>query len=482
MPSSPVQEVKFGTALKISLDNYYDLLKTQVGGLNTDEYLQLKLVADSIDITNREFKEKGYKWYSYYNLMRRADNAIDPTPVEGTISMSGSNITRVYGNFLRRLRTYVVKKSLNSVEQQQIADFDTKLESLKTQIDDLAMADRTRWKQIAAAMGYSETDMAAYIQWSSKSGNLRKIEEKIRGIMEVEFDKKTILDRQYPDPDDRAIIDAEFAFEDPSMRIRYPIHPDYEYSNGSNFSLEYLALLPLGSTALFDDRRVYAFDKTLTYILSSGAGSFSGTLDSSTSESKSIETDWKGSGSGSYGLFSVKASASEYKKISEDFTHGRTVTLSAKAAFKVAINYPSWFQPDLFMNKRVVENIRDFEDFFGPSGTLLYYPTHLVIVRGFSAEFASNQNWTYDYKRNFSASAGGGFGVAGISFGASASYSSNQKEHIIDQSGTKLTMTDDESTIRCVGLVVKKNNAFKTAVMANLKGALKSSVLGLLDE
>lgn len=476
MPTSPVQEVKFGTALKISLDHYYDLLKSQIGNLNAGEFLQLKLVADSIDISDKEFKDKGYKWFSYYNLVRRSDRSVDPTPVEGTINTSGADLTQVYGSFLRRVRRYVVKMNLTPQEQQQVADYDTLLDSLKIQIDDLAIRDRTRWKQVAAAMGYSETDMAAYIQWSSKSGNLRKIEEKIRDIKDAEFDKKTILDRKYPDPDDREIIDTEFAFEDPSMRLRYPFHPDYEYSNGASFSLEYLALLPLGSTALFDDRRVYAFDKTLTYILTNGAGSFNATLDSSTSSSKSIETDWKASGSASYGLFSVRASASEYKKISEDFTKGTTVTLSSKSTFKVKINYPGWFNPNLFKNKRVSENIRDFEEFFGPTGTLLYFPTELIVVRGFSAEFTSNQNWTYDYKRTFSASGGGGFGIGGISFGASASYSSTQKEHIVDQSGTKLTIADDPTTLRFVGFVVKKNDIYPQAIVESVVASLTSEL------
>lgn len=480
MPSSPVQEVKFGTALKISLDHYYDLLKAQIGKLNSEEFLQLKLVADSVDLSDKEFKDKGYKWFSYYNLLRRSDRAVDPTPVEGTINTSGADLTQVYGSFLRRIRKYVVKKNLTPQEQQQVADYDTLLDSLKVQIDDLAIRDRTRWKQVAAAMGYSETDMAAYIQWSSKSGNLRKIEDKIREIKEAEFDKKSILDRKYPDPADREIIDTEFAFEDPSMRLRYPIHPDYEYTTGSSFSLEYLALLPLGSTALFDDRRVYAWDKTLTNIITNAAGSFGATLDNSTSESKSIETDWKAGGSARYGLFSVRASASEYKKISEDFAKGTTVTLSAKATFKVKINYPGWFNPNLFKNKRVLENIRDFEDFFGPSGTLLYYPTELVVVRGFATEFVSSQSWTYDYRRTFSASGGGGFGIGGISFGASASYSSNQKEHIVDQSGTKLTIADDQSTLRFVGFVVKKNDIYPQAVVNSVQSALTSALYATL--
>jgi hypothetical protein len=480
VPTSPIQEVKFGTALKISLDNYYDLLKEQIGKLNAEEYLQLKLVADSIDISDKDFKDKGYKWFSYYNLLRRADREIDPTPVEGTINASGADLTQVYGSFLRRVRRYVVMKNLSPQEQQLVADCDTLLDSLKIQIDDLAIRDRARWKQVAAAMGYSETDMAAYIQWSSKSGSLRKIEAKIREIADAEFRKKGILDRQYPEASDREIVDTEFAFEDPSMRLRYPIHPDYEYDGGANFSLQYLALLPLGSTALFDDRRVYAYDKTLTYIMSSGAGSFTATLDSSTTESKSIETDWSAGGSASYGLFSVKASASEHKKIAEDFFKGRTVTLSSKAAFKVKINYPGWFNANLFKNKRVLENIRDFEDFFGPKGSLLYFPTELVIVRGFGTEFISSQQWTYDYVRNFSASGGGGFGIGGISFGASASYSSTQKEHTVDQSGTTLKIADDPTTLRFVGFVVKKNDIYPHAVLASSQALLSQALYATL--
>ena len=49
MADSPVRDVPFGEALNISLDNYYDLLKSQVGGLRADEFLQLKLVADTVD-------------------------------------------------------------------------------------------------------------------------------------------------------------------------------------------------------------------------------------------------------------------------------------------------------------------------------------------------------------------------------------------------------------------------------------------------
>jgi hypothetical protein len=78
-PASPVRDVTFGQALNLSLDSYYDILKAQVGGLATEEYLQLKAVADAIDISSH------YTWFSYYNLLQRSDQAIEPTPVSGVV-------------------------------------------------------------------------------------------------------------------------------------------------------------------------------------------------------------------------------------------------------------------------------------------------------------------------------------------------------------------------------------------------------------
>src|SRR5690349_5249101 len=104
MADSPIKEVPFSQALTVSLNNYYDLLKSQVGGLATEEYLQLKLVADALDIS-----ETKHKWYSYYNLLRRSDQAIAPTPVSGVVMTAPSDLVRVYERFLRQLRTYVVK-------------------------------------------------------------------------------------------------------------------------------------------------------------------------------------------------------------------------------------------------------------------------------------------------------------------------------------------------------------------------------------
>lgn len=470
MPDSPIKDVPFGEALKVSLNNYYDLLKNQVGGLATEEYLQLKLVADAVDVS-----EEKYKWFSYYNLLRRSDQAIKPTPVTGVVMTAASDLVLEYERFLRQLRSYVVRVALTADEQKQLAELDLRLGRLRSQVQQFAMADRAAWKEFAELMGYAVGDKAAYVQWSVYNGHLRDIENLMRQIREAEFDKKTILDRQYPEPTDREVIDAEFDFENPVMRLRYPIHPDFEYPDGANFNVTYLALLPLGNSALFDDRRVVTWDKTLGWMKTAHAGRFAAAFDRTTSESKSIDTDWGGSSSASYGFFiKVNANASDHTQITEDFRRATKLDVSAAAAFKVAINYPKWFRPTLFEHKRVVDNPHDFEPFFGAKGTLLYVPSHLILVRGFKVEFTSSQNWTFDYKRRFSASGGGGINVFGISFGGSGGYTNETKEHKVDSSATKLTIEDDAATVRFVGYAVKKNTVMERSVEGVLRAAFVS--------
>ena len=77
MPS-PVQDVTFGQGLQISLNNYYDLLKTNAATLGVDEFLQFKLVADPVSISTKKFADGGYPWFSQYNLLRRSDMSIVP--------------------------------------------------------------------------------------------------------------------------------------------------------------------------------------------------------------------------------------------------------------------------------------------------------------------------------------------------------------------------------------------------------------------
>lgn len=469
MSENPIQDVPFGTALKISLDHYYDILRANVGNLGSEEYLQLKLVADAVDIS-----EGRYPWFSYYSLLRRSDQAIDPTPVTGTLAAAATELAADYERFLRKLRGYVVKATLSADDERELAARDLELDRLRRKMLDMSREDRATWREFAEQMGYSVGDTTAYLQWAAMNGHLREIEEAMRRMRDLQFEKKTILDKQYPDPADREVVDAEIDFESPGMRLRYPIHPDFDYPNGEQFNLVYLASLPLGSSALFDDRRVVTWDKTLAWMKSENAGGFDAKLSSSSSESKSIETDWRASARGRYSFVRARASASEHQKITEDFSKATAIDLSAQATYRVEIRYPKWFRPSLFKHPRVRQNIHDFEPFFGPKGSLLYHPRFLVFVRGFKASFTSSQNWSYDYQRRYSASAGGGFSVFGIGFGASGSYTRETKEHKVASGGTTLTFEDDNATVRFVGYVVKRESVYEEEIRDQAMSALEA--------
>ncbi|MQA22844.1 hypothetical protein [Rugamonas rivuli] len=467
--SSPVQDVTFGQALNISLNNYYDLLKEQVGSLKSEERLQLKLVADTIDLSEeKKASQGGYEWFSYYNLLNRSDKGIQPVPVAGEIQVSLAQLSSVYGSFLRKLRSYAVMKVLSDQEQNRVKEIDLQIDTIKDDALNLYLLDREKWARVAPAMGYSVGDNDAYVQWSGQYGHIRMIEKKNSEIRNLQFEQQTILAKQYPDADDQDIVAADTDYHNPLMRLRYPVWPDYKYKNGDEFSPSYLAMLPLGSTALFDDRYVATFDKTLTTIKGAGSGNFIGEFSKTTSESSSITTDWSGSGSGGYAFIRVSASVSDHTKIQSDFSKATTIKLGADSATRINIAFPSWFNPTLFEHRHVKENPHEFEEFFGKQGSLLFYPTALIVIRGFSVEFSSSQDWSYDYEHRFSASGGGGFSAFGIPFGASADYSSSVKEHQVDQSKTSLKFKDDKDTIRFVGYAVKKNTVFEKAVSVKL--------------
>lgn len=465
--SSPIKEITFGQAMKFSLDNYYEILKMKAGQLAAGELLQLKVIADTIDLTADDkipASQGGYAWFSYFNLLNRSDRAIEPEPVSGGAATSALTLTSVYGKFLSKLRGYVVLANLSPDDQKRLSKLDEDIRAMGDDITKLYIQDRKNWKDFAEAMGYRFGDDQAFVQWAQYSGNLQRIQTLINDIQMKSFERKTILDKKYQSQEDADVIAADFAFSSPSSRLRYPVYPDYQYSDGDSFNPVYLARLPLGSSAIFDDRHAISWGKTLKHIKSTSDGAFSGVFDRSSQESKSISADWKASGRGSYGFLSARASASESVSIQEDFIKAQKLTVGAKAAFRIDINPPTWFKVGLFSHRYVKDNPKDFEEFFGAKGSLRYYPTAIVVVRGISVAFESSQKWSYDYKKTFSASGGGRFGAFGFNFGGGASYSSTVKEHKVDQAGTKLEFSDDPNTIRFVGYIVAQNTTYDASI------------------
>jgi hypothetical protein len=462
LASSPVQPITFGQAMQTSLDSYYDVLKAQAGNLQRDDVLQLKLVSDPVAVSDKNAHDGGYRWFSYYNLLNRSDMSIVPAPVVGNVLAGIATLVQVYGKFLLKLRQYVVIKNNTPEEQKQIADWQKTIDYLNDQSLQLIVSDRKKWKDYCDAMGINVGDDTFYQQWLAKYGHGNQIQQNSDQVTQLNFSIKTLMDKQYPDHTDRDIVDADTAFNDPAMRLRYPIYGDYNYPNGDQFNVVYLFSLPAKADAMFDDRHAVTWNLPMSDIIGTTAGALAGTFDRTTSTSTSISTDWGGSASVGYDFINVSASASEHTQIQEDFKHATSITIGSKSAFRLSINFPpAWFNPTLFTCDHVAQNPHDFIEFFGDDGSLLYYPTGLILIRGFYVKFSSSQNWNYDYQHHFSASAGGGFNFCGIDFGGSATYTEDEHTHQVDQSGTDLTFQDDEHTIRFVGYSVKKNKQFK---------------------
>jgi hypothetical protein len=470
--SDPVQVVPINAALSVSLNNYYDLLKNQVGGLAAQEFLQLKLVADPVDLSST-----GYPWFSYWNLLNRSDLAIQPTAVSSVVMVSSARLSDVYRNFLRLLRNYVVQQSLSSTDQTTLNTCDSDEDGLRSIIAGYQALDRHAWTAYAALMGFQPGDSLAYVNWLSSNGHLGQIQEAYQKIIDIEFTRRTILFKKYPVPSDQEIVDTELLLYSLTMKLDYPVYPDTTYLP-TVLTLNYLSQLSLAAngepTAQFDNRLAVSWNESLQFIQTTGAGGFTASMDRTTQNSNSISTDWGASASGGYLFISGNASASDQTQIQEDFNNVISIGVSAGSAFKLQIAYPDWFKPDLFSNQRVLENPSAFVPFLGPQGSLLYYPTHLILVRGFKATFTSSQNWTYDYHNKFSASGGGGFNAFGYSFGNSDSYTNETKQHSVDVAGTQLTIADDPSTVRFVGYCVHENNALVSKVADLRKAALKS--------
>jgi hypothetical protein len=469
--NDPTQPVPFGQGMQISLNNYYDLLKANAGNLGANEFVQLKLAADIVDISAKKNKDGGYEWNSYYNLLTRSDVGIDPGPISGSVLANVAHFSALYGNFLNQLSRYVVIRQLSKEDQQALADLNKELGGIKDKLKALIKQDRQDWNDYCAANQFNPADTVRYVQWAQTLGNGNDIRDLLSTQAEKEFSVIQIINRKYANAGDQEIMDAMVKYKSNAMQMCYPFLFDYQYS--SLITLDYLLSLLPTATGQFDFRYVYGFNLDLPTIRGTAAGAIDASYDRTTDDSSSITTDWSASGSVGYLFLSVNASASEHTKITEDFKTATGIHLISKAAFRLNINYAPWFDANLFNSHYITENPKDFLEFFGPKGSLLYYPTALILVRGFSAEFTNSQAWTYDYEHNFQASVGGGFNIFGINFGGSSSYGSHVTGHKVDQSNTSLKISDDENTIRFVGYAVKKNTDLSAVLTKSFKSQFK---------
>lgn len=455
-PVSPIKEVNVLADFNLTLDHFYSLIKPQLGNLTSNQYIQLQLAALPLDVS------LDYPWFSLGNLNFFFDHRLDPIPVSGNLStVYGATLSREYGNLLSEALSLVEEKELDPATKARIDALEVEIENLSEKVGTKAERRLRDWQAYCAATMTNPGDMTVFNHWSQGHILTTQIVQ-----LQREMDKKgamwvALRDRSYGDPDQRAILEAFAAYISAASRMRYPRFEDSLYGDeAKKFNVVYFASLPDNDSGMFANRQMMTSKISLTNLVSTSIGSVSDEIIKKSSAKSSITTDWSASGSGGWGPFKVSASVSSHEVIKSDFSSVGKIGVSTRSTIAIPIDATPWFNPSIFNNSIIVKNRKLFERYLGANGTLLYYPSHLVVARGVKLTFHSQQDWQWDYEHNLKVSGGGSASFFGISFGASAGHSKHETSQIIERRGHDLILDDGEKNIRILGFIAVKNDVF----------------------
>ena len=448
---SEIKEVDALADFGLTLDHFYSIVKTQVSNLQVNQFIQLQAAAIPLDLS------KDYTWFSFGNLNRSFDIRLDPKPVADNLSLNaGAKLSDEYLVMLSDLLALVEFKELDSATLAKIDAMQTRILNDGSRINILLQKRMADWIAYATNSMINQGDIVQFSHWSSGHHATREINELQKEQARTQALISALRIRKYNDAADQAIVDAYAEATSPSARLRYPRFPDGEYGDeAKKFNAVYMAMLADNESSLFANRQLITSGVGLEELTTGTIGSLSQKIEKMSQASSSISTDWSASGSGGWGPFRVSANVNSHEKIKEDFKSAESITVSTKSLQAIPLD-ARWFIPDLFKHKLIARNRQLFDQYFGENGTLLYYPTHLIVVRGMQLKFTSSQDWQYDYEKDFSTSGSGSAKLFGIGWGANANYSRSEKQQKIERRGHDLIL-DDGDNIRILGYVGTKN-------------------------
>ena len=457
---SPINEVSVLRDYGLTLDHFYSLVKPQLGNLTANQYIQLQASAVPFD------GSLDYPWFSMGNLNYFFDTRLDPTPVADNLAMiMGARLSREYGNFLSDALSLVEAKELDDEIQQKIDRLEVEIQNLEEKISAKGALRWRNWVSYCENTMKSPADTVLFEHWSQGQALTSQIYQ-----LEQDAHKKVafwtaLRDRSYGTPEQREIAETFAAHISAGSRMRYPKFEDDLYGDeAKKFSVPYFAGLPDSDSGLYANRQIMTTTSSLTNIVSSGIGSISSKIAKFSSAKESIQEDWSANIGGGWGPFSVSANVSSHTAIQEDFSHTEEISVETRATMALPINASPWFNPGLFNNAIIRDNKDVFGRYLGPKGSLLYYPTHMIVARGMKLTFHSKQDWQYDYERDFKTGGGGSASFFGVSFGGSAKYSKHEKRQLVERRGHDLVLDDGEANIRIIGFIAVKNEVLSKSI------------------
>lgn len=461
---SPIKEIDALRDFGLTLDHFYGLIKAHAGNLDANQFLQLQLSAVPLAV------DKTLPWYSWGLLTQFFDTSIAPNGTASNIAIETRlHLSSTFRSYVGTLLSLIEAKSLDQETLKRIDFLEVEVRNLGTQINDLLNDLLANWVAYCNATGTDKGDLFRFKHWSDGQAAAGKMNE-LREEQNRKYAMQAVLrDKQYANQDEKDIFDAFARILSPASRMRLPRWPDNVYGDEQKkFSMVYFATLPDNESGPFTNFYMFNPSSPIATITDSDFGRFTETIKKNSEAKSKISTDWSGSAEISGSAFSLKADANGSEEIKEDFTHVQEISVGARALLAIPIFPASWFSPGLFDSPIARKNRRLFERFLGANGTLLYYPTHLVVARGLNLTFKSSQNWQYNYKGSFSAGGSASATAFGINFGSTGSYDQSRVQQLVETRGHDLVLDDGEKNVRIIGFKVKKNTGFLSRLVADV--------------
>jgi hypothetical protein len=440
------------------LDNFYSIVKTQIGTLISHQYIQLQATAIPVSISAEN------PWFSFGILNDLFDVRMNPEPVSNSLELLyKSRFSTEYISMLSTAIRLVETKELDSDTISKINELETKIANSRETLKQLYKTIQEDWESYSAATLTSPGDKTTFEHWVDGHPYSRRAYNTSQENLLDEAFLSSLRLRQYDRADDQLIVQAYEKVTSPAARIRYPRYPDsYYLEESKKFSPIYFASLPDNESSLFRNLQLITPDIELSKI-GRDFGRFSSVVTKESIANSRIQTDWKVATGGEWTkyFYSVKLNveAQNSQVISDDFKTVSSVTVGADSVMAIPM-IEDWYLPDILNNSRIVENQELFSRFIGPKGSILYKPAMMIVARGFKISFKKSEEWKYDYENQFKSSTtgSGSFKVMGINFGKathSGGYNKDIKEQKIERRGNELEMYDGDN-VRLLGYVVTK--------------------------
>lgn len=442
------------------LDNFYSIVKTQVGTLISHQYIQLQATAIPVSISAEN------PWFSFGVLNDLFDVRMNPEPVSNSSLeiQYKSRFSTEYISMLSTAMRLIEAKELDSDTISKIEELETKIANSRETLNQLYKSIREDWENYCSSTLTSPGDRTIFEHWMDGHPYSRRIYDTNHENLLNEAFLSSLRLRQYDRADDQFLVNAYEKATSPASRMRYPRYPDYmaKEEDRSKFSPTFFASLPDNESSIYRNLQLITPDIELSRI-GRDFGKFSSEVTKESVANSRIQTDWKVATGGEWSKYFYSAKlnieASNAQVISDEFKTVSSITVSADSLMAIPM-IEDWYIPDILNNSRIVQNQELFSRFIGPKGSILYKPAMMIVARGFKISFKKSEDWKYDYENKFKSSTtgSGSFKVMGINFGKathSGGYNKDTKEQKIERRGHELELYDGDN-IRLLGYVVTK--------------------------